>query len=118
VVGTWDRLHLETAVENLLSNATKFGAGKPIDVTIERDTSHARLHVRDWGIGISSEQRARVFQRFERAVPEQHYGGLGLGLWTVRQIVEAHRGAVRVDSATGEGSTFTLELPFYLEASA
>jgi PAS domain S-box-containing protein len=116
VVGTWDRLHLETAVENLLSNATKFGAGKPIDVTIDRDASHARLHVHDRGIGISSEQLARVFQRFERAVPEQHYGGLGLGLWTVRQIVEAHRGAVRVDSKTGEGSTFTLEIPFHMEA--
>jgi signal transduction histidine kinase len=116
VVGVWDRVHLETAVENLLSNATKFGAGKPIGVTIERDASHARLHVRDRGIGISSEQRARVFERFERAVPEHHYGGLGLGLWTVRQIVEAHGGAVRVDSKTGEGSTFTLELPFHLEA--
>jgi signal transduction histidine kinase len=112
----WDRRHLETAVENLLSNATKFGAGRPIDVTIESDKSNARLRVRDRGIGILPEQQARVFQRFERAVPEQHYGGLGLGLWTVRQIVEAHRGAVRVQSETDEGSTFTLDLPMAPEA--
>jgi len=116
VAGMWDRRHLETAVENLLSNATKFGAGRPIDVTIESDKSNARLRVRDRGIGILPEQQARVFQRFERAVPEQHYGGLGLGLWTVRQIVEAHRGAVRVQSETDEGSTFTLDLPMAPEA--
>jgi len=111
VVGMWDRLRIETVVANLLSNALKYGAGRPIHVVVEQDTARARLCIRDGGIGISPEQQARIFQRFERAVPEQHYGGFGLGLWIVHQIVDAHGGLVRVESQVGEGSTFTVELP-------
>jgi signal transduction histidine kinase len=67
--------------------------------------------VRDHGIGISTEEQARIFQRFERAVPVRHYGGFGLGLWLVRQLVETLGGTVRVESRVGEGATFTVELP-------
>lgn len=115
VVGEWDRLRLETAIANLLSNALKYGAGKPVDVVVEGDASHARVRVTDRGIGISREQQDRIFERFERAVPEQHYGGFGLGLWIVRQVAEAHGGTVHVDSRMNEGSTFTVELPIYEE---
>jgi signal transduction histidine kinase len=111
VVGLWDRLTVETVVTNLLTNAIKFGEGKPIDVTIGIEADVARLTVVDHGMGIAPEDQARIFQRFERAVPSQHYGGLGIGLWIVRQIVEAHRGAIRVASTKGTGSSFTVELP-------
>jgi len=67
--------------------------------------------VTDHGIGIPPSEQQRIFERFERAVPSQHYGGFGLGLWITRQIVEAHGGSIRVASTVGQGSTFMLELP-------
>jgi signal transduction histidine kinase len=70
-----------------------------------------RLSVRDQGIGIPIEEQSRIFERFHRAVSGRHYGGLGLGLWLVRQIAEAHGGTIGVASELGEGATFTMELP-------
>jgi signal transduction histidine kinase len=110
-VGEWDRVRLEQVVTNLLSNAAKYGASRPIEVTVRGDETGARLSVRDQGIGIPAEHQARIFERFERAVSDRHYGGLGLGLWIVRQIVEALGGSIRVESVAGEGSTFTVLLP-------
>jgi len=73
------------------------------------------LRVRDEGIGISPEDQARIFGRFERAVSERHYGGLGLGLWISQQIVTQLGGHIRVESVQGEGSSFTVELPARME---
>jgi PAS domain S-box-containing protein len=109
--GVWDRLRLEQVLTNLISNAIKFGSGSPILVSVDGDPAAARLAVRDRGIGIASGDQLRVFQRFERAVPTEHFGGLGLGLYIARQIVEAHGGSIRLESALGEGTTFTVELP-------
>jgi signal transduction histidine kinase len=67
--------------------------------------------VRDHGIGIAPEHQSRIFQRFERAVSERHYGGFGLGLWIVKQIVESLGGDIRVESQPGKGATFTVALP-------
>src|SRR5262249_3012253 len=110
-VGQWDRTHLEQVVSNLLSNAAKYGAGRPVEITVTAETGTSRLTVRDHGIGIAPEHLGRIFDRFERAVSVRHYGGLGLGLWIVRQIVEGLGGHVSVASQPGEGSTFTVELP-------
>jgi signal transduction histidine kinase len=111
VVGSWDPARLDQVVTNLISNAIKYGLGRPIDVTLTSDGSTARLMVRDRGIGIAPEQRGRIFGRFERAVSDRHYGGFGLGLWIVRQIVEASGGAVQFDSQPDHGTTFVVELP-------
>jgi PAS domain S-box-containing protein len=116
VIGSWDPIGLETVLSNLLSNAAKFGEGKPIEIAIERTASAARVVVRDQGIGIAAEEQSRIFQRFERAVPARHYGGFGIGLWAARQIIEAHGGAIRVSSQPGAGSTFTVELPLGMDA--
>jgi signal transduction histidine kinase len=109
--GEWDRVRLEQVLSNLVVNAIKFGQGKPITVAVEADAARARLRVMDQGIGIAPEHQSRVFSRFERAVPAQHFGGLGLGLYVARHIVEAHGGEIAVSSGLGEGATFTVDLP-------
>ncbi len=109
--GRWDRLRLEQVVTNLLVNAVKFGAGRPISVSVDIDAERARLAVEDRGIGIAEEHHERVFGRFERAVSSQQFAGLGLGLWIARQLVEAHGGTIYLRSSPGAGSTFTVELP-------
>jgi PAS domain S-box-containing protein len=109
--GCWDRLRLDQVLTNLISNAIKYGAGKPITITLAGTQSGVSLAVRDQGIGIPQEHQARIFGRFERAVSERYYGGFGLGLWITRQIVEAHGGTIRLTSQAGAGATFTVELP-------
>jgi PAS domain S-box-containing protein len=109
--GEWDRLRLEQVVMNLLSNAAKYGAGRPIAIVVDGSETTARFSIRDHGIGIPAEHQGRIFERFERAVSDRHYGGLGLGLWIVRQIVDAFGGTIEVQSQAGEGSTFTVLLP-------
>jgi signal transduction histidine kinase/tetratricopeptide (TPR) repeat protein len=111
VVGRWDAIRLEQVVGNLITNAMKYGACKPISIRIERDSTHARLQVTDRGIGIAPEDTDRIFERFERAVSVRHYGGFGIGLWLVREIVQALGGTVQVKSTQGAGSTFTVTLP-------
>ncbi|GAC1337217.1 MAG: hypothetical protein NVSMB23_03400 [Myxococcales bacterium] len=111
VVGRWDRARLDQVATNLLGNALKYGKGKPVEVVVAREGDTAILVVRDRGIGIAQENHARIFGRFERAVSERHYGGLGLGLWIVRQMVDLHRGSIVCKSALGEGSEFTVRLP-------
>jgi len=110
-VGTWDRIRLEQVVGNLVSNAIKYGNGKPIEVVVDGTGPLVELSVRDRGIGISARDQERIFQRFERAVASRHYGGFGLGLWIVRQVVEAMGGRIWVESAPGAGSTFHVVLP-------
>ncbi len=111
VTGRWDRSRLDQVVTNLLSNAVKFGAGKPIEIVFGEQAGMARLTVRDHGIGIDHAQQAQIFERFVRGVSTRHYGGLGLGLYISRRIIEAHGGKIGVESQPGSGSTFTVELP-------
>jgi signal transduction histidine kinase len=111
VTGRWDASRIDRVVTNLLSNAIKFGPGKPIEIQVGKEAGRARLSLRDHGMGIDPAQQARVFERFERAVPVQHYGGLGLGLYVSSRVVEAHGGTLRVESQPGIGSTFIVELP-------
>jgi len=111
LVGTWDRSRLEQIVTNLLSNATKFGLGKPIDLRIDSDGRTARLTVQDRGIGIPTEAQQRIFAPFERAVSARHYGGLGLGLYIVRSVVDGLGGSIGLQSEPGTGTTLTVTLP-------
>jgi len=111
VEGQWDRLRIEQVLTNLLSNAFKFGQGKPIILTVSGDEVRAVLVVKDEGMGIAPADQQRIFGRFERAVPTHRYGGLGLGLYIAREIVEAHGGDIALTSAPGAGTTFTITLP-------
>jgi PAS domain S-box-containing protein len=111
IVGDWDRLRLGQVVTNLLTNAIKYGAGKPIEVKVEATADGGRLSVTDHGIGVAAEDLERIFGRFERAVPAQNFGGLGLGLYVSQQIVEAHGGRLSVTSEPGVTTTFIVDLP-------
>jgi PAS domain S-box-containing protein len=111
VRGNWDRLRISQVVTNLLSNAVKYGGGKAVEVEYGLREARAVLVVRDHGIGIDPADQPQIFERFERAVSSRNYGGLGLGLYIVKRIVEAHGGTIRVDSRAGQGATFSVELP-------
>jgi len=111
IVASCNRLALEQILDNLLLNAVKYGAGKPVEVVLDGDDQMFRLTVRDHGIGISSEAQARIFERFERAVATGTQGGFGVGLWVVGQLVDAMGGHVAVDSVADNGSTFVVTLP-------
>jgi signal transduction histidine kinase len=112
VRGAWDRFRISQVVTNLLANAVKYGGGKVVEVEYgPLGDDRAFLCVRDHGIGIDPTDQPQIFERFERAVSSRNYGGLGLGLYIVKRIVEAHGGTISVASRTGEGSTFRVELP-------
>ncbi|HEY0095550.1 MAG TPA: HAMP domain-containing sensor histidine kinase, partial [Archangium sp.] len=118
VVSRWDRLRLEQVLSNLLSNALKYGAGQPVEVALSTSGARVFLRVRDEGIGIETAAQERIFERFERAVSDRHYGGLGMGLWITREIVTAMGGTIHVESAPEQGATFIVELPRTREPSA
>jgi PAS domain S-box-containing protein len=111
VRGSWDRLALERVVSQILSNAMKYGPGYPIEITVAGDRDEATLTVRDHGIGIPTDQREMLFERYARLAPIQHYGGFGVGLWLVRRVVEAHGGQVSVSDPSGGGAEFVIRMP-------
>ena len=111
VPGAWDAGRVEQVVTNLLSNALKYGEGRPIEITVHGEPARALLVVRDHGVGIPEDEQNKVFGPFARATTARYHPGLGLGLWIVQQIVQASAGRITLDSRVEEGSTFTVELP-------
>jgi signal transduction histidine kinase len=111
IVGYWDRLAVEQIVDNLISNALKFGRGAPVSLRLRSDGQSARLDVQDRGIGMPPEQQARIFGRFEQVMSQHRGGGFGIGLWVAYRLVTAMHGEIAVSSRVGAGSTFTVTLP-------
>jgi signal transduction histidine kinase len=106
-----DRDRLDQVVTNLISNAIKYGDSKPVWASVDRVEGVARLCVHDDGIGIDPADHQRIFERFERPAAATHQGGVGLGLWIARELVQAHGGRITVESAPCQGATFTVDLP-------
>lgn len=109
-----DRHHLTNVIFNLVDNAIKYCSGKPvITITTAQQTGGIKLTIQDNGIGISDENKRRIFQKFYRVPTGNIHDvkGFGLGLHYVKQIVEAHRGRITVNSQPDNGCTFTLDLP-------
>ncbi len=111
VNGVWDKLRIEQAVTNIISNAIRYGQGKQIEVTVKKYYSNAQIIVTDQGIGMKKETQKKIFDLFERGVSQDTYKGLGVGLYITRQIINAHGGTIKVMSKEGRGSTFILVLP-------
>lgn len=109
--GQWDEFRLEQAIVNLLTNAMRHGAGKPIDIDVGVVDDRVRVVVRDYGAGIKADDRERIFRQFERGRSERKGSGLGLGLFITEQIVVAHGGSIAVESSPGEGAAFVITLP-------
>jgi PAS domain S-box-containing protein len=110
-----DATRLGRVVDNLLTNALKYSAADaPVSARLSRTESHVELEVIDRGIGIAAENVKRLFDRYYRTkAGKAHAGGIGLGLYISRLIVEAHGGRIAVSSEVAKGSTFTLTLPFH-----
>ena len=106
-----DRLAVSQIIENLLTNAIKYGEGKPIEVRLSRDGDHIEIAVRDEGIGIDEEEKKRIFEPFERAVRAVGQPGFGIGLWVSRELAESMGGSIRIVSEKTLGSLFTVRLP-------
>ena len=106
-----DQARIEQVVENILTNALKYGSGKVVQIRLHQQGSDTLFEVEDHGIGIAAEHIERIFDRFERAISPRNISGLGLGLYIARQIMEAHNGSISVKSELGHGSTFTVRVP-------
>ncbi|MGK9046238.1 hybrid sensor histidine kinase/response regulator [Stutzerimonas chloritidismutans] len=111
IAGVWDAFRIEQVLANLLTNAMRYGAGKPVQVSVTSCTEGACIEVRDHGIGISPKSLERIFCQFERAEGSEGSAGLGLGLFIADQIVRAHNGRIQVQSEEGQGSLFRVLLP-------
>ncbi|MGK5089081.1 PAS domain-containing sensor histidine kinase [Bdellovibrionota bacterium FG-2] len=111
VVGCWDPARIQQVMANLITNAIKYGQGKPIEIVIFQSENEATFSVKDHGMGMTKEQITKLFKRFERSETVRHISGLGLGLFIAHGIVSAHGGRIEVESTPGLGSKFTVILP-------
>ncbi|HEU0035944.1 MAG TPA: HAMP domain-containing sensor histidine kinase [Kofleriaceae bacterium] len=109
--GIWDPMRLQQVISNLISNAVKYAAGSAIEIVTRADDRTATLVVADHGPGIAERERDTVFRKFERLQGVQQHTGFGIGLWLVRNVIEAMGGSIQLDSAPGHGATFTITLP-------
>ena len=116
VEGRWDRLRIEQVVTNLLGNSLKYAAGTPVELGVSGTEREVTLTVSDGGPGIPESEWDRIFLRFERAVPMRNFGGLGLGLYVCRQIIEAHGGEIHLARLRPRGAHFVIQLPRSLPA--
>ena len=116
IIGVWDEFRIEQVLANLLTNAMRYGAGKPVQVSVSATPEGACIEVCDQGIGISQKSLERIFCQFERAEGSESSAGLGLGLFIAEQIVKAHNGRIQVVSEEGKGALFRVLLPLNAES--
>ncbi|MFD0914474.1 hybrid sensor histidine kinase/response regulator [Methylophilus luteus] len=111
IEGHWDAFRIEQIIINLLTNAVRYGKGKPVHVSLAMEGEHAVIKVADQGVGIAEHEQKKIFEAFERSGDNEVKAGLGLGLYISRKLAEAHAGEISVVSQKNHGSTFILRLP-------
>jgi signal transduction histidine kinase len=111
IYGRWERICLTQIVSNLVTNAIKYGGGKPFEISIGRHEGCARLAVSDHGIGLDEADHERIFERFAQLRPTDSQDGVGLGLWIVAEAAHRLNGRIRIRSSVGQGATFIVDLP-------
>ena len=111
VVGSWDRGRVTQLIGSLVTNAIQHGGGAPVDVTVEERGDLARVVVRDHGPGIDPAETAHLFDRLDRQGPRPARGGMGLGLWMVRQLCTAMGGTISLGDPSGPGASLEVVLP-------
>jgi signal transduction histidine kinase len=112
IEGHWDHERLGQVLSNLITNALKYGRGKPVTIRSQEDNGWAHIEVEDQGLGITQDSQRRIFERFERNVSSNEVSGLGLGLYISRELVHSHGGRIWVESAGANlGSVFVVEIP-------
>lgn len=109
--GPFDPIRSSQVITNLVSNAIKYGEGKPIELDLNTEDGKAILVVTDHGPGIPNDKMNTIFDRFERGDHDRSLSGLGLGLYITKQIVEAHGGSIGVHNVEGKGARFKAEFP-------
>jgi signal transduction histidine kinase len=110
--GCWDEFRIEQVIVNLLTNALRYGGGCAVEVSVHALAAAVRIDVRDQGKGIAIDDIERIFEPYERGARNGEPKGLGLGLYISRQLAVAHGGELMVSSTPGQGSTFSLVLPY------
>ena len=119
VHGVWDEFRIEQVLTNLITNALRYGGGQQVEVSVRQQDGRARMSVSDRGPGIAAADQARIFEQFERTADSRRQApGLGLGLYIARQIVRSHGGEIALESAPGQGATFSVNLPLRAETPA
>ncbi len=111
VTVSWDRFRIEQVITNFITNAIRYGQGSIIEISVEEMNDDILISVKDFGPGIAKMDQERIFNLFERGTGAKEVGGLGLGLYISKQIIEAHKGKVWVESEVGKGSTFIVQIP-------
>lgn len=107
----WDRYRMEQVITNVITNAIRYGDGKPVSLNVEQKDQKILLSIKDQGPGIPVNDQERIFNLFERGITGEAFRGLGLGLYISKQIVIAHGGRIWVQSNNGKGSVFSIEMP-------
>lgn len=111
ITGKMDKLRIEQALDNILSNALKYGNKKPVQVSLKKNNNQAIISIEDRGVGIPDEDKEKIFQLFKRGGNEKEFKGLGVGLYIAQQIVLQHGGKITIKSRLGSGTVVTIFLP-------
>jgi signal transduction histidine kinase len=110
--GFWEPHRIDQIFTNLIENAIKYAPQSKIKISVKIIDNHwASFSIEDNGCGIPKAKQAKLFDRFERATDSQSVGGLGLGLYITKSIIDAHKGTIEVESEEGVGTKFTVKLP-------
>lgn len=109
--GEWDPLRIDQVFTNIITNAIRYGQGKPIQISLKNHQESVRVIVKDQGLGIPKSDQDKIFRRYERGLLAREVSGLGLGLFISKQIIDAHGGSIMIESEVNQGATFIVDLP-------